>query len=191
MARLPAVVAVSLTGFTAVHSDVTNLTTPVTFHLITKFLDVTKASTGVALLLVGMVAVAGHVASFAAGVAELLPLPLGLLAVPGNVTTPVAVVACILGLVAVPGHVSLVSTPITEELFGSSPAPTTSARTAGIGAILHPMTGTATSKAITAHIHRLHLRPLMSSRFDVKTGATSTGQVLFKCTLYSLTSSGT
>ena len=52
-----------------------------------------KPTAGVALLLVGMIAVTGHVASFAAGVAELLPLLFGLLAVPGNVTTPVAVVA--------------------------------------------------------------------------------------------------
>lgn len=66
---------------------------PVTFHLIAKFLDVAKPSAGIALLLVGMITVAGHVTSFAAGVAELLPLLFGLLAVPGNVAAPVAVVA--------------------------------------------------------------------------------------------------
>lgn len=69
-------------------------TLPVTFHLIAKFLNVAKPTAGVALLLVGMVTVTGHVASFATGVAQLLPLLFGLLAVPGNVTTPVAVVAC-------------------------------------------------------------------------------------------------
>lgn len=52
-----------------------------------------KPTAGVALLLVGMITVTGHVTSFAAGVAELLPLLFGLLAVPGNVATPVAVVA--------------------------------------------------------------------------------------------------
>lgn len=127
MARLPAVVAVSLAGFTAVHSDMTNLTTPVTFHLITKFLDVTKPAARVALLLIGVIAVTGHVAGFAARVAELLPLLFGLLAVPGNVTTSVAIVACILSLVTVPGQVSLVTTPIAEHLLGSSPTPAASA----------------------------------------------------------------
>lgn len=116
VACLSAVVAVSLAGFTALHSNVTSLTTPVTFHLITGFLDVAKPTTGVALLLIGMITVAGHVASFAAGVAELLSLLFGLLAIPGNVATPVAVVARILSLVTVPGHVSWVSTPIAEEL---------------------------------------------------------------------------
>lgn len=66
---------------------------PVTFHLIAKFLDVAKPAAGVALLLIGMITVTGHVTSFATGVAELLPLLFGLLAVPGNVATPVAVVA--------------------------------------------------------------------------------------------------
>lgn len=66
---------------------------PVTFHLIAEFLDVTKPTAGVALLLVSMVTVTGHVTSFTAGVAELLPLLFGFLAVPGNVATPVAVVA--------------------------------------------------------------------------------------------------
>lgn len=67
---------------------------PVTFHLVTKFLDVAKATTGVALLLVGVVTVAGHVTGFSTGVAKLLSLFLGFLAVPGDVTTLVAVVAC-------------------------------------------------------------------------------------------------
>ncbi len=53
-----------------------------------------KPTTGVALLLIGMITLAGHVAGFAAGVAELLPLLFGLLAVPGNVAAPVTVVAC-------------------------------------------------------------------------------------------------
>lgn len=67
---------------------------PVTFHSIAEFLDVAKPTTGIALLLVGMIAVTGHVTSFAAGVAELLSLLFGFLAVPGNVATPVAIVAC-------------------------------------------------------------------------------------------------
>lgn len=67
---------------------------PVTFHFIAEFLDVAKLAAGVALLLVRMFAVAGHVASFPTVVTQVLPLPFGLLAVPGNVATLVAVVAC-------------------------------------------------------------------------------------------------
>lgn len=159
MARLSAVVAVSLTGFTALHSDMTNLTTPVTFHLITDLLDVTKRSTGVALLLIGMVAVTSHVTSFAAGVAQLLPLLFGLLAVARNVATPVAVVARIFSLVTVPCHVSLVAAAIAEQL--SSPAPpSTSSCAAGTGAMLDPMPRAATSKTLTvaAHLHYLHAK---------------------------------
>ena len=66
---------------------------PVTFHFIAKLLDVAYPAAGVAFLLVGVIAVTGHVAGLPTGVAELLSLPFGLLTVPGNVTTPVAVVA--------------------------------------------------------------------------------------------------
>lgn len=52
-----------------------------------------EPAAGVALLLVGVVAVSGHVAGFATVVADLLPLLLGLLAVSGDVATPAAVVA--------------------------------------------------------------------------------------------------
>lgn len=129
MACLSAVVAVGLATFTTVHGDVTNLATPVTFHLIAKFLDVAKPTAGVAFLLVGMVTLSGHVTSFAAGVAELLSLLSGLLAVPENVASAAAVVACILSLVTLPGHVSLFSTTIAEQLLGSSPAPDTATST--------------------------------------------------------------
>lgn len=52
-----------------------------------------KAPTGVALLLVGMVTVARHVARLATVVAALLALLLGLLAVSGDVPAPATVVA--------------------------------------------------------------------------------------------------
>lgn len=154
VACLSTVVAVRVAVFTAVHSNVTNLATPVTFHLIAKFLNVTKPTTGVALLLIRMVTVTGHMASFAAGVAQLLPLFLRLLAVPGNVATPVAVVARIFSLVTVACHVSLVSTPIAEQLLASSPAPAT-ATTSSTRTVLDPMPGAATSKAfaVAAHLH--------------------------------------
>lgn len=52
-----------------------------------------ELSARIALLLVCVVTVAGQVARFAAVVAALLSLPLGLLAVLGNVTSPAAVIA--------------------------------------------------------------------------------------------------
>lgn len=52
-----------------------------------------ELAAGVALLLVGVVAVAGQVAGLAAVVAALLPLPLGLLAVLGDVAASAAVIA--------------------------------------------------------------------------------------------------
>lgn len=58
-----------------------------------------KATAGVALLLVGVITVTGHVTGFSTGVAKLLPLLLRLLTVPGDVTTLVAVVACYNGKV--------------------------------------------------------------------------------------------
>lgn len=66
---------------------------PVALDLRAELLDVARLAAGVALLLAGLFTVAGHVAGPAAGVAQLLPLFSGLLAVPDNVTTPAAVVA--------------------------------------------------------------------------------------------------
>lgn len=155
MASVAALVAVHLTGFAALHSHMADLATPVTFYFITKFLDVAKASAGIALLLVGMVAVAGHVASLATAVATLLPLLLGLLAVTGNMAAPVAVVAGILGLFTVPGNVTLLSTAIAEQILSSSSAPA-AATPSSFGTVLDPMPRTATSEALaTAHLHNL------------------------------------
>jgi len=137
VSRLSAVVAVHLVGFTAMHGDVTDLTTPVTLDFITKLLDVTKASAGVAFLLVGMVTLTGHVSGFATAVAHLLSLLLRLLAVARDVTTPVAVIARILSLLTIPGDVTLFSTPIAEKV--SSPAPAASPASS-IGTILDPVT---------------------------------------------------
>ena len=66
---------------------------PVALHFGAVFLDVPELAAGVALLLVGVVAVAGQVAGLAAVVAALLPLPLGLLAVLGDVAASAAVIA--------------------------------------------------------------------------------------------------
>lgn len=66
---------------------------PVALDFGAVFLDVPELAAGVALLLVGVVAVAGQVAGLAAVVAALLPLPLGLLAVLGDVATSATVIA--------------------------------------------------------------------------------------------------
>ena len=71
-----------------------NTHVPVALDFFTAFLDVPKAPTGIALLLVGMVTVARHVASLATVVAALLAFLLGLLAISGDVTAPATVVAC-------------------------------------------------------------------------------------------------
>lgn len=125
VARLSTFVAVGLTGFSAVHGDMTKLSTPVTFHLVTKLLDVAKAAAGVALLLIG-IAITGHVTGLATGVAELLPLLFGLSTFTRNVASPVAVVARILWLVTVPGQVPWVSAPIAVQVLASPPASPTS-----------------------------------------------------------------
>jgi len=137
VSRLAAVVAVHLIGFTAMHGDVTDFTTPVTLDFITKLLDVTKASTGIAFLLVGMVTLTGHVSGFTTAVTHLLSLLLRLLAVTRDVTTPVAVVARILSLLTIPGDVTFFSAPIAEKVLASSSA---TSPASSIGTVLDPVT---------------------------------------------------
>jgi len=156
VAGLATVVAVHLAGLAALHSNMADLTTPVTLDFVTELLDVSKSTTGVALLLVCMFTVPGHMSGLAAVVAALLPLLPGLLAVPGNMTTPVAVVACILSLFTVLGNVALFSAPVAEQIHPLSPssAPATAAASASsIGAVLHPVSTAATSEALTAAAH--------------------------------------
>lgn len=66
---------------------------PVALDFLTALLDVSEAAAGVALLLVGVVAVPRHVTRLATVVAHLLSLLLGLLAVPGDVSGTATVVA--------------------------------------------------------------------------------------------------
>lgn len=74
-----------------------------------------KLSTRIALLLVCVVAVPSQVAGFAAVVAALLPLPLGLLAVLRNVATSTAVIAgFILLKVTVLGKMARLTTAVTD-----------------------------------------------------------------------------
>lgn len=66
---------------------------PIAFHFGAVFLNVSKLSTRIALLLICVVTVASQVARFATVVAALLSLPLRLLAVLRDMATSTAVIA--------------------------------------------------------------------------------------------------
>lgn len=70
-----------------------SFTTPIALHFGAVFLNVSKFSTRIALLLISMVTVTSQMAWLATVVAALLSLSLGLLAVLGNVATSTAVIA--------------------------------------------------------------------------------------------------
>lgn len=148
MARFPAVVAVDLARLAALHGDMTDLAAPVALDFLTAFLNVSKAATGVTLLLVGMVTVTGHVAGLATVVAHLLPLLLGFLAIPGDVATPAAVVACVLSPLTIPCNMSWFSTAIAEKIFPPATALATS--TSSIWTVLDPVARAATTKTLVA-----------------------------------------
>lgn len=133
----------------------TSFATPVALHFGAVFLDVPELAAGVALLLVGVVAVAGQVAGLAAVVAALLPLPLGLLAVLGDVAASAAVIAGILLKVTVLGKVTRLSTAITDvwkrrgdKLETSIRGKTTSATAS------HSTTAASTSGALPGPVAR-------------------------------------
>lgn len=67
---------------------------PVALDFVAQFLDVSESTTGITLLLVSMVTVAGYVSGFTAVIAALLTLLLRLLTVPGDMTASVAVITC-------------------------------------------------------------------------------------------------
>lgn len=148
MAGLPAVVAVDFAGLAALDGHVSDLAAPVALDFLAAFLDVTEAAAGVALLLVGVVAVAGHVTGFAAVVADLLPLLLGLLAVPGDVAASAAVVARVLSPLTVPRDVARLSAAIAEQIFAPATALATS--TPSIRTVLDPVAGAAATKTLVA-----------------------------------------
>lgn len=148
VAGLATVVAVDLAGLAALYGDVSDLSAPVALDLLAALLDVSEAAAGVALLLVSVLAVAGHMTGFATVVADLLALLLGLLAVPGDVSASATVVARILGPLTVPGHVSRLSTAIAEEIFPS--ATTLSTAAAGVRTVLDPVARAAATEALAA-----------------------------------------
>lgn len=131
-----------------------NLPTPVAFDLLTAFLDVTKATTGVALLLVSMVTVTCHVTSLSTVVAHMVTLLLWLLTVSRDVTSFATVVTGVLCPLTVLDHVSSYSTTITGEIFASAaafaPSPGSSMWT-----ILLPVASVATAITLvtTHHYH--------------------------------------
>lgn len=147
---LPTIIAAQLAHLAALHGNMANLSTPVALDFLAEFLDVTEAPAGVAFLLVAMVTVACDMPRLPAGVAALLAL--GLLAVPGDVPTPVAVIAGILCLLTISCDVTLLSAAVTEQIFPTPTPPTTP--TSCFGAVLDPVSGAATPEAFTAaHIH--------------------------------------
>lgn len=92
-----------------------SFTTPIAFHFGAVFLNVSKLSTGIALLLICMVTVTSQVARFATVVAALLSLPLGFLAVLRNVATSTAVIAgFILLKITVLGKMARLTTAVAD-----------------------------------------------------------------------------
>lgn len=92
----------------------TSFTTPIALHFGAVFLNMSKFSTRIALLLICMVTVASQMAWFATVVAALLSLSLGLLAVLGNMATSTAVIAGILLKITILGKVTRLTTTITD-----------------------------------------------------------------------------
>lgn len=92
----------------------TSFTTPIALHLGAVFLNVSKFSTRIALLLVRMVTVTSKMAWFATVVAALLSLSLGFLAVLGNVSTSTAVIAGILLKITILGKMTRLTTAVTD-----------------------------------------------------------------------------
>lgn len=91
-----------------------SFTTPIAFHFGAVFLNVSKLSARIALLLICMVTVASEMARFATVVAALLSLPLRLLAVLRNVATSTAVIAGILLKITVLGKMARLTTAVTD-----------------------------------------------------------------------------
>jgi hypothetical protein len=93
----------------------TSFTTPVALHFGAVFLNVSKFSTRIALLLICVVTVTSQMAWFATVVAALLLLSLGLLAVLGNVATSATVIAgFILLKITILGKITRLTTAITD-----------------------------------------------------------------------------
>lgn len=93
----------------------TSFTTPIALHFGAVFLNVSKLSTRIALLLVCVVTVTSQVTWFATVVAALLSLSLGLLAVLGNVATSTAVIAgFILLKITILGKMTRLTTAVTD-----------------------------------------------------------------------------
>lgn len=92
----------------------TSLTTPITLHFGAVFLNMSKLSTRIALLLIRMVTVASQMAWFATVVAALLSLSLRLLAVLGNVATSTAVIAGIFLKITILGKMTRLTTAVTD-----------------------------------------------------------------------------
>ena len=138
----------------------TSFATPIALHFGAVFLNVPKLSTRIALLLIRVVTVAGQVAGFAAVVAALLSLSLGLLAVLGNVASSTAVIAGFILLeITILGKMTRLTTAVTDvwkrrrnklETSATASHSTTTAPTSG--ALPGPVARSSTLEAfIAAH----------------------------------------
>ncbi|KAF3851992.1 hypothetical protein F7725_005347 [Dissostichus mawsoni] len=144
------VVAVSLTGFTAMHRNVANVATPVTFHLITKSLDVTKPTAGVALPVVAVVA---HI--------------LSLVTVPGHrslVSTPITEHFLVSSSTPAAAAATTTINAATATTINAAAATTINAATTTINAATTTINAAAATTTLTSsgkYFRHLPQRPLL------------------------------
>lgn len=126
----------------------TSFTTPIALHLGAVFLNMSKFTTRIALLLIRVVTVTSQMAWLATIVAALLSLSLGLLAVLGNVATSTAVIAGILLQITILGKMTRLTTAVADvrERRGNKLEPSAAAS--------HSTTPTSTSRALPGPVAR-------------------------------------
>lgn len=127
----------------------TSFTTPIALHLGAVFLNMSKFTTRIALLLIRVVTVTSQMAWLATIVAALLSLSLGLLAVLGNVATSTAVIAgFILLQITILGKMTRLTTAVADvrERRGNKLEPSAAAS--------HSTTPTSTSRALPGPVAR-------------------------------------
>ncbi len=126
----------------------TSFTTPIALHLGAVFLNMSKYTTRIALLLIRVVTVTSQMAWLATIVAALLSLSLGLLAVLGNVATSTAVIAGILLQITILGKMTRLTTAVADvrERRGNKLEPSAAAS--------HSTTPTSTSRALPGPVAR-------------------------------------
>lgn len=135
----------------------TSFTTPIALHLGAVFLNMSKFTTRIALLLIRVVTVTSQMAWLATVVAALLSLSLGLLAVLGNVATSTAVIAGILLKITILGKMTRLTTAVADvrkrrgnKLEPSATASHSTTPTSTSGAFPGPVARSSTLEAFVA-----------------------------------------